>query len=191
MLVTNWASVLHKNNDFPKAKTAAAYHSPRNVYKSIPLLIFFVIFFCNFYGNSLRHRFFFCISHALLGESRGYCTKTKQEWPDSDQRGKIFVVIFTKLIPRRIFFGIAKILVLMVSESSLKMLQLNAKSFGAGCAPARHCYQKNSENITSCDYQEDGNGEKLTVKKWRLFGRRFFHGLVLIFSRFTPIFHGL
>ena len=26
---------------------------------------------------------FFCNSHALLGESRGYCTKTKQEWPDS------------------------------------------------------------------------------------------------------------
>ena len=31
---------------------------------------------------------------------------------------------------------------------------------------------------------EDGNGEKLTVKKWWLFGCRFFHGLV-------PIFHGL
>ena len=28
---------------------------------------FFCNFFCNFYGNSLR---------------RGYCTKTKQEWPD-------------------------------------------------------------------------------------------------------------
>ena len=30
----------------------------------------------------MRRRFF-CNSHALLGESRGYCTKAKQEWPDS------------------------------------------------------------------------------------------------------------
>ena len=39
--------------------------------------------------------------------------------------------------------------------------------------------------------QEDVNGEKLTVKKWWIFGARFFHGLVPIFSQFTPIFHGL
>ena len=31
---------------------------------------------------------------------------------------------------------------------------------------------------------EDGNGEKLTVKKWWLFGCRFFHGL-------RRVFHGL
>ena len=39
--------------------------------------------------------------------------------------------------------------------------------------------------------QEDVNGEKLTVKKWWIFGADFFHGVVPIFSRFTPIFHGL
>ena len=30
-------------------------------------------------------------------------------------------------------------------------------------------------------YQEDVNGEKLTVKKWWIFGADFFHGLVPIF----------
>ena len=50
-------------------------------------------------------------------------------------------------------------------------------------------------------YQEDVNGEKLTVKKknggflapiFSRFGADFFHGfLVPNFSRFTPIFHGL
>ena len=29
-------------------------HSPRNVYKLIPLPVFFVYFFGNFYGNLLR-----------------------------------------------------------------------------------------------------------------------------------------
>ena len=48
------------------------YHSPRNFYKLIPLPDFFrVIFFSNFYGNSLRPPILFCNSHALLGESRG------------------------------------------------------------------------------------------------------------------------
>ena len=42
----------------------------------------FFFFFLIFTGIRLRHRFF-CNSHALLGKSRGYCTKTKQEWPDS------------------------------------------------------------------------------------------------------------
>ena len=43
-------------------------------------------------------------------------------------------------------------------------------------------------------FQEDVNGEKLTVKKWWIFGadfftvwRRFFHGLRPIFSRFVSI----
>ena len=57
---------------------------------------------------------FFCSSHALLGESRGYCTKTKQEWPYSGSTLENIFVKFTKLIPRRIFFCIAKILMLMV-----------------------------------------------------------------------------
>ena len=72
-----------------------AYHSPRNFYKLIPLPVFFVctLFFLNFYGNSLR---------------RGYCTKSKQEWPDSGSTLEFFV-IFTKLIPRRIFFVLQKV----------------------------------------------------------------------------------
>ena len=37
-----------------------------------------------------------------------------------DQRWKIFFVIFTKFIPRRIFFCIAKILVLMVQNISIQ-----------------------------------------------------------------------
>ena len=41
------------------------------------------------------------------------------------------------------------------------------------------------------DNQEDVNGEKLMVKKWWIFGADFFTVLVPIFSRFTPIFHGL
>ena len=44
---------------------------------------------------------------------------------------------------------------------------------------------------TPTNFQEDVNGEKLTVKKWWIFGADFFHGLVPIFSRFTPTFHGL
>ena len=40
--------------------------------------------------------------------------KTKQEWPDSGSTLEIFFVIFTKLIPRRIFFCIAKTLVFYV-----------------------------------------------------------------------------
>ena len=61
----------------------------------------------NFYGNSLRHRFF-CNSHALLGESRGYCTKTKQEWPDAGSMLENIFCSFTNLIPRRIFFVLQK-----------------------------------------------------------------------------------
>ena len=39
--------------------------------------------------------------------------------------------------------------------------------------------------------QEDVNGEKLTVKKWWIFGADFFTVWCRFFSRFTPIFHGL
>ena len=45
--------------------------------------------------------------------------------------------------------------------------------------------------------QEDGNGEKLTVKKWWLFGCRFFHGfgadfftVYADFSRFVRDLNG-
>ena len=77
----------------------------------------FFLFFCNVYGNSLRHQFFFVtpmrssgsrVDIALLGESRGYCTKTKQEWPDSGSTLENIFVIFTNLIPRRIFFVLQK-----------------------------------------------------------------------------------
>ena len=75
---------------------------------------FLFVFFVSFYGNSLRHRFFVCNSHVVLGESSGYCTKTNKSGQILDQRWKIFFVIFTKLIPRRFFFVYATILVLMV-----------------------------------------------------------------------------
>ena len=86
------------------------YHSPRNFYKLIPLEVFFCNFFCNFYGNSLRPPIF----SVTLMRSSG----SRVDW-------KIFFVIFTKLFPRKIFFCIAKILVLMVqaiwlSETSAK-----------------------------------------------------------------------
>ena len=42
-------------------------------------------------------------------------------------------------------------------------------------------FEKISPQSSAQFMQEDGNGEKLTVKKWWLFGCRFFHGLVPIF----------
>ena len=92
-----------------------AYHSPRNFYKLIPLPVFCCNYFCNFYGNSLRHRFVFCNSHALLGESRGYCTKTKQEWPDSGSTLENSFCNFYEINSSQDFFCIAKHLVLMVN----------------------------------------------------------------------------
>ena len=64
------------------------------------LPFFFCIFFLYFLREFVAAIDFFCNSHALLGESRGL--------------ENIFV-IFTKLIPRKIFFCIANILVLMVN----------------------------------------------------------------------------
>ena len=89
------------------------YHSPRNFYKLIPLPVFFVIFFVIFTGIPCGADFF-CNSHALLGESCGYCTKTKQEWPDSGSTLENIFCNFYEIIPRRNFFDIANILVLMV-----------------------------------------------------------------------------
>ena len=56
-------------------------------------------FFCNFYGNSLRPPIFSVTPMRSSG--------SRVDW-------KIFFVIFTKLIPRKNFFCIANILVLMV-----------------------------------------------------------------------------
>ena len=95
------------------------YHSPRNFYKLIPLPIFFLLLFCYFYGNSSRHRLFFCNSHALFGESRGYCTKTKQEWPDSGSTLENIFCIFYEINSSQDFFCIANILVLMALRTSL------------------------------------------------------------------------
>ena len=65
------------------------YHSPRNFYKLIPSRFFlFVIFFCNFYGNSLRPPIFSVTPMRSSG--------SRVDW-------KIFFVIFTKLIPRKNF----------------------------------------------------------------------------------------
>ena len=63
--------------------------------------VFFLYFFCNFYGNSLRPPIFFVTPMRYSG--------SRVDW-------EIFFVSFTKLIPRKIFFCIAKILVLMVHK---------------------------------------------------------------------------
>ena len=65
--------------------------------------VFFLYFPFVIFTGILCGTDFFCNSHALLGESRGYCTKTKQEWPDSGSMLENIFVIFKKLIPRRIF----------------------------------------------------------------------------------------
>ena len=59
---------------------------------------------------------------------------------------------------------------------------LSVPLFLMGCFPVGFSRGK------TAPYQEDVNGEKRTVKKWWIFGADFFHGLVPIFSRFTPIF---
>ena len=61
--------------------------------------VLFCNFYCNFYRNSLRPPIFFVTPMRSSG--------SRVDW-------KIFFVSFTKLIPRKNFFCIAKILVLMV-----------------------------------------------------------------------------
>ena len=70
--------------------TVLNYHSSRNFYKLIPLPVFLLDFFFAIFTGIRCGTDFFCNSHALLGESRGYCTKTKQEWPDSGSKLGIF-----------------------------------------------------------------------------------------------------
>ena len=91
------------------------YHSPRNFYKLILCRFFFCNVFCNFYGNSLRPPIF----SVTLMRSSG----SRVDW-------KIFFVIFTKLIPRKKFFCIAKILVLMVSKQRILITQSPTKIGG-------------------------------------------------------------
>ena len=90
------------------------YRSPRIFYKLIPHTFFFCIFL-NFTGIRCGTNFF-CNSHALLGESRGYCTKTKQEWPDSGSTPENIFCNFYESNSSQGFFCIAKILVLMVNK---------------------------------------------------------------------------
>ena len=81
----------------------------------------------------------------------GYCTKTKQEWPDSGSTLEIFFVVFTKLIPRRIFFFcIANILVLMVGPE-IEHKPFFRKLFGHSCCvfPAEP-QSPNGKNINVC-----------------------------------------
>ena len=77
--------------------------------------VFFCISFCNFYGNSLRHRSFFVTPMRSSGSRVDIAQKPNKSGQILDQRWKIFCVIFTRLIPRRMFFCIANILVLMAT----------------------------------------------------------------------------
>ena len=75
-----------------------------NVLQINPPPVFLLYFFLELLREFVAAPIFFCNSHALLGESRGCCTKTKQEWPDSGSTLENIFVIVTKLIPRKIFF---------------------------------------------------------------------------------------
>ena len=76
--------------------------------------VFFCYFFVFFKGIRCGTDFF-CNSHALLGESRGYCTKTKQEWPDSGSTlENIFCNFYEINSSQDFLFCIATSLVLMV-----------------------------------------------------------------------------
>ena len=75
----------------------------------------FLYFFCIFLREFVAAQISFCNSHALLGESRGYCTKTKQEWPDSGSTLENIFCNSYEINSSQDFFCIAKILVLMVS----------------------------------------------------------------------------
>ena len=97
------------------------YHSPRNFYKLIPSQFFFCNFFCNFYGSSLRPPIFSVTPMRSSG--------SRVDW-------KIFFVIFTKLIPRKNFFCIANILVLMVT--SLPRYSSTPPFFATVCHPINY-----------------------------------------------------
>ena len=68
---------------------------------------------------------FFVTPMRSLGSRVDIAQKPNKSGQILDQRWKIFFVIFTKLIPRRIFFCIANILVLMVCSFSFAF-SLNA-----------------------------------------------------------------
>ena len=69
--------------------------------------VFFVLFFLYFLREFVAAPIF-CNSHALLGESRGYCTKTKQEWPDSGSTLENIFCSFCQINSSQEFFCIAK-----------------------------------------------------------------------------------
>ena len=78
------------------------YHSPRNFYKLIPLPVFFV--FVIFTGIRCGTDFFFVTPMRSSGSRVDIAQKPNKSGQILDQRWKIFFVIFTKIIPRRIFF---------------------------------------------------------------------------------------
>ena len=89
------------------------YHSPRIFYKLIPHFVFlFVIFTGIRCGTD-----FFVTPMRSSGSRVDIAQKPNKSGQSLDQRWKLFFVIFTKLIPRRLFFCIANILVLVVLNS--------------------------------------------------------------------------
>ena len=73
-----------------------------------PPVFFFGIFFVIFTGIRCGADFF-CNSHALFGESRGYCTKTKQEWPGSGSMlENIFCNFYEINSSQNVFFVLQK-----------------------------------------------------------------------------------
>ena len=95
-----WAQTSIVQTFFRKGKGTYPFTPKFLQTNSPPGFFFFVFFFCNFYGNSLRPPIFSVTPMRSSG--------SRVAW-------KIFFVIFTKLIPRKNFFCIAKILVLMVN----------------------------------------------------------------------------
>ena len=82
--------------------------TPKFLQINAPPVFFGVLFFCNFYGNSLRHRFFFVTPMRSSGSRVDIAQKPNKSGQILDQHWKIFFVIFTKLVPRRIFFVLQK-----------------------------------------------------------------------------------
>ena len=103
----------------------------------------------------MQHRFFFCNSYALLGESRGYCTKTKQEWPDSGSTLENIFCNFYEINSSLDFFCIANILVSLLTCSipmstchaiqSLLHCALNCSGLAMGCT-----IQANTPSTMEC-----------------------------------------
>ena len=82
---------------------------------SPPVFFFVIVFFVIFTGIRSGTDFFVTPMRSS-GSRVDIAQKPNKSGQILDQRWKIFFVIFTKLIPRKFFVCIAKILVLMVLE---------------------------------------------------------------------------